>query len=145
LTAWNQILSENEQETGVFTLSNYLEKSGYSLLTQAKILRLINANLLLSFSDSRGVEIAKECGVRIKDISEDSLNQIRTRLNQLITRQEIDSIKDESDGDTKTQSFETVMARAAIILKKDLPRDITVREWNAYSKEIKEMNHGRKG
>jgi hypothetical protein len=143
LEAWENILNENEKENGSYNLANFLRENNYSIQTQANLMRLINANLLLSFGNEYGLTIANECGLMIDKINEETILELRNRISQIITREEINQLsKPEIE---EPQSFEEIIVRSSIFLKQDIRRDITVREWNVLHKNIKEIAkaHGR--
>jgi hypothetical protein len=143
LEAWNQILTENEKDTGVLLLSDFLRKSSRSALETIKQLRLVLAYHLILYQDSKGIEIAKECNVNIENFGLDSLTAIRTRLQQIATNEEIRSIKRPSKQET-LKSFEDIMEEAAYILGVAyLDYEMTVKTWNAKAKIIRNIIKAR--
>jgi hypothetical protein len=138
--AWSNILSENEKDTGIMLLTSHLQESDMSMIQQAKMMRLICAYHLMVFQDEYGIKIANELKLKINDMAPDSINKVRAKFNQINTQIQLNTIYSQKKYKTdKEQTFESIIAQCENILKRSLPRDITVKEFNANYKVIKEI------
>lgn len=142
MEAWNQILSENEKDTGILLLSDFLKNSSRSAIETIKQLRLVIAYHLVLYHDKQGIEIAKELKLNIDKFGIESLTTIKTRLQQIATNETIRNIKRSKVNETP-KSFEDIMAEAEYILNRSINHEMTVKEWNAQARIIKNIIKAR--